>query len=207
MPADWLDRVEKRLGFLSLPGLPAFLAGMNAAVGVLTLFKPDFAAALDLDPSGLKAGEFWRVISFLFIPTQTAPLWLAVWVVLLYSLMRGLEAAWGDFRLTVFWLTGAAAMALAAVSCGTVLSNGPLLLSLGLAFAQVYPDMQLMLFFIFPVKVRWLAALGWAWAAWGACFGDATTRVAILAGLANYALFFGSGHWQQLRRHLRRASR
>jgi len=197
VPRNWLDRLESRLGFLALPGLSAFLAGMNAAVGLLALFKPEFPAGLTLDPAALLAGEVWRTVSFLFIPPQTAPLWLAFWVILIYALMRALERAWGEFRFTFFFLVGAAAMSAAALLWGGTLSSGPLQLSVFLAFAR------LMLFFVLPVKVRWLAALVWVWAGWTVLFGGAAARVGTLAGLANYALFFGADHWTEWKRRRR----
>ena len=200
MPLRWLDRLERRLGFLALPGLAALLAGMNAAVGLLTLFKPEFPERLLLDPAAILSGEIWRAATFLFIPAQTTPLWLAVWVILIYYLMRALERAWGEFRFTIYLLAGAAATTAASLASGLCLSSGPLQLSVFLAFARLNGEMELLLFFILPVKVRQLALLAWLWAAWTLLFAGWTARIAVLAGLANYALFFGREHWASWRR-------
>lgn len=201
MTPRWLDRLERRLGFLALPGLAALLAGLNAAVGLLTLFKPEFPERLILDPAAILSGEIWRAVTFLFIPAQTTPLWLAVWVILIYSLMRALERAWGDFCFTVYLLAGAIATTVASLATGLPLSSGPLQLSVFLAFARLNGEMEFLLFFVLPVKVRWLALLAWLWAGWTIFFGPApAARIAVLAGLANYALFFGQEHWTSWRR-------
>ena len=204
MQKDWLDRLENRLGFLALPGLAAWLAGMNAIVGVMTLFKPEFPARLTLDPAALAAGEAWRALTFLFIPPKTAPLWLAIWIILIYAVMRGLERGWGEFRFTVFMLAGAAAMSAAALALGAGFSSGPLQVGVFLAFAHLHPEMTLMLFLILPVKVRTLASLVWIWVAWTVLSGGAYARVATLAGLVNYSLFFGPEHWAAARRFFSR---
>lgn len=204
MTQAWMDRWEKRAGFLGMPGLAMFLAGMNAVVGVLALLRPDFPARLSLEPAALLAGEAWRAVTFLFIPPPTAPLWLAVWVLMIYSLMGMLERTLGEFRFTLYLLIGAAATSLTALASGLGLSSGPLQLSVFLAFAHLHPDMEVRLFFVLPVKVRWLAALGWVWAAWSLAWGDAFTRLGLASGLANYAVFFAAEHAAAWRGGLRR---
>jgi hypothetical protein len=54
------------------------------------------------------------------------------------------------------------------------------------------------LFFILPVKVKYLALLTWLGLAWSFMTGSLVTRVAIAASLVNYALFFGPSLWQAL---------
>ena len=205
MPSDWLVRSERRLRFLALPGLPGLIAGMNAAVGVLALFRPDFPDRLALDPAALASGEVWRVFTFLFIPNAGSPVWLAVWVVLIYVLMRRLELAWGELRLTLFLLCGAACMTAAALLSGAELSSWAVHLSVFFAFARLHPDMPLLVMFLFPVKVRWLAAAAWVWVGWVLVLGGAAARLELLAGLASYAAFFGDEHWAEARRFFSRA--
>jgi hypothetical protein len=190
--------------FLALPGLAGFLAGMNAVVGVLSWFKPEFPAMLTLDPGAVLSGQVWRAVTFLFIPPDTGPLWLAIWVVFVYAVVRALERSWGDFRLTVFFLVGTAAMTAAALLSGAGFTSGPLQLSAFLAFARLEGETEILLFFILPVKVRWLAIIAWAWVLWTLAAGGTYGRLAVLAGLTNYALFFGPEHWNDMRRRLRR---
>ncbi|MFA6004749.1 MAG: hypothetical protein WC881_11860 [Elusimicrobiota bacterium] len=204
MSPAWIDHWERRAGFLAMPGLAMFLAGMNAVVGVLTLVRPEFPARLYLEPAALLAGEVWRSVTFLFIPPPTAPLWLAVWVLMIYSLMGMLERTLGEFRFTLYLLVGAAATSLAALASGLSLSSGPLQLSVFLAFAHLHPELEVRLFFILPVKVRWLAVAGWVYAAGNLAWGDAFTRIGLLSGLANYAVFFAAEHTSDWRGALRR---
>lgn len=199
MGPRWLDKLERRFGAFSIPGLAAFLAAMSAAVGLLSLIRPDFPSQLHLDPDLLREGEVWRAVTFLFIPPQTGPLWLFFWILFMYAAMRHLEAAWGDFKFTFYWACGAAATTLAALASGLILSNVQLNMSLYLAFARLNPDYEVLLFFFFPVKMKYLARFAWVLAAWTFLAGGTGTRLATLAGIFNYMLFFGPGHWSDLK--------
>lgn len=199
MNPTWADRLERRLGFLSIPGLAGFLAGMNAAVGLLSVLRPDFSFQLSLDPELVRSGQLWRLLTFLFIPPELSPLWLFFWLVLYYAYLHMLENAWGDFKLTLFCAIGAAATGLASLLLGLPLSNAAFNTSLFLAFARLNPEFEILLFFFLPVKMRWLAACAWALTALSLLAGSAAIRVSLLAGIANYLLFFGEDHWLDLK--------
>lgn len=64
-------------------------------------------------------------------------------------------------------------------------------LSLFLAFAYVYPDFEILLFFIIPVKVKYLAWLNWAFIAFTVLVSPLSNKVAALVSVSNYFLFFG----------------
>ena len=53
MDGAWVDRLERRLGFLAVPGLPGLLTAMTAAASLLAASKPEFVSALALDPDAL----------------------------------------------------------------------------------------------------------------------------------------------------------
>lgn len=192
----WIDPLERRLGWLSMPGPAAFIVGMNAAVWGLTLFRPEYPLLLTLEPELLTRGQAWRAVTFLFIPPAMAPLWMFFWLYLLYTYATTLEQEWGDFRFNLFYGIGAAATVAASLALGQGLSNMTLNATLFLAFAALYPDFELLLFFVLPVRVKWLAWLAWAGMLWGFAAGNAQARLGLASGLLNYALFFGPGHWE-----------
>jgi hypothetical protein len=196
--AAWIDRLERRAGFLEVPNLAAFMSGMNALTAALTLIKPEFPAQLVLDPFLLRAGQVWRALTFVLVPPDLAPLWLVFWLVLYFSYLSSLEQAWGDFKLTLYVLIGALATAAACALSGAALGSGAFVTSLFLAFARNYPDTQILLFFVIPVRMKWLAGAVWAMSAWTALFGGWDERVSLAAGLLNYVLFFGPAHAAEL---------
>ena len=64
-------------------------------------------------------------------------------------------------------------------------------LSLFLAFAFLFPDHEILLFFFFPIKMKYLAYVDWILFAVQLIFGDWSTKAAIIASLINFFLFFG----------------
>jgi len=205
----WVDGLERRFGFLAAPGLPTFVAGMTAVVGVLAVFKPEFVEILALDPELLRRGQVWRALTFLVVPPPMAPLWLVLWIALLYACFHALDLAWGDFKLTVYLGLGLLATALGAIAADrvgaaagqgvAVFGNSVVLLAAFLAFARLMPDREVLVMFVLPVKLRWLAALAAVWTAAQFAASGLAGRVEIASGLAPYVLFFGPGHWQDAR--------
>jgi membrane associated rhomboid family serine protease len=196
----WLDYLERRIGFLSIPQFPLFIAAANGIIYFMSQAQPVFVERLILDPVAVRAGEWWRVITFLFVPPQMNPLFLVFWLLLLYQYATALENAWGEFHFFIYYLLGAAATVLAALLVlQEPLGNVPLNTSLFLAFATLYPDVELLLFFFLPVKVKYLAWFVWLTIALSFILGSFVTRVALAAALANYALFFGDDIWKAAR--------
>ncbi|MBI4374989.1 MAG: hypothetical protein HY549_00925 [Elusimicrobia bacterium] len=201
---NWLRRTERRLDFLAVPGLALFLAAMNAAVGILSMIKPGFPGELALDPELLLQGQAWRGLTYIFIPPAGGSIWLVLWLLLYYGYLRMLENVWGDLRLTLFCLLGALSTTAVSLIFGEPLSSSVFNASLFLAFARIHPEFEVLLFFILPVKMKWLANLLWAMLAWNFLFGALTEKAWLAGGLAHYWLFFGSGHIQEIRGLLRR---
>jgi membrane associated rhomboid family serine protease len=208
MDADWIDRLERRMGWLAAPGLPGFLTAMTGGAALLSAAKPELIERLILDPRAILSGEIWRALTFLIVPPPSAGvLWLMLWLLLVYACLDALETAWGDFKLTVFVLTAALASAAAAVATGRVGGNGAVHLSAFLAFARLAPDREILVLFVLPVKLRWVAAAAAAFAGVDLVRGDWGSRAQLLAGLSSYLLFFGAGHWVELRRAWERRGR
>lgn len=204
MGGHWVDKLEPRLGWLAVPGLPLYLAGMTAAVAVLSALKPEFPGALVLEPTLLLRGQVWRALTFLVVPPPAGPLWLLLWLALLYSCLSALEAAWGEFKLTAFVLLGALCTTAGSLAAGSRFDPTMVHLSTFLAFARLMPDREVLIMFVLPVKVRWLAALAALLVAVEFVTEGAPGKVYLASGLANYFLFFGRGHWLDLKQAWRR---
>lgn len=200
----WLDRLQRDFGQWAPPNPAVYLVGMNAAVWALSIFKPEFPERLALDPALVMSGEVWRLVTFLFIPPQMTPFWMVFWLLVFYSFAQALENEWGELKFTVYYAVGAAATVAASAALGTGLSSLPLNTSLFLAFARLFPDVELYIFFVLPVKVRWLAWISWGVLGINFLLGSWATRLALLAGVANWVLFFGRETFEELRRMRRR---
>src|SRR5438874_8877787 len=101
----WLDKLERRFGFLGIPGLIRIVIGFTALVWALMWLNPNFRFALDLDPARIRHGEVWRLVTYIFLP-QTLSLWIILALWFLWFIGEGLERAWGPFRLTLYFFVG-----------------------------------------------------------------------------------------------------
>ena len=68
-----------------------------------------------------------------------------------------------------------------------------------LAFAALFPNFQLLLFFIIPVKIKWLAWLIWAWVGYYVLTFPWLLKGYFLLIYANYFLFFGPEHFRNIK--------
>jgi len=171
---------------------------------------------LQMYPSRVLAGEWWRLITFLFDPPQMNVIFAFFFWYLFYLMGTTLEVNWGPFRYNIFLLVGyLASIAFAFVAYFTHPPGWPtmpassafLYGTVFLAFARLYPDFTLYMFFILPVKIRWLALLQWIVYAFTFLFGDWMAKAMVAASVVNYVLFFGRDIWIDLKqghRHMRR---
>ena len=194
-----LDRMERRLGFLAIPGLIRILVAFNVLVFLLVRLNPDFQYVLDLNPVRIMRGEVWRLVTYIFLPQTFSFLWVVFVLWFLWFIGEGLEQAWGAFRLTLYFLVGMIGTTVAAFFFGSNFSNSMLNVALFLAFARFYPNEVIYVFFILPLKVKWIA---WAMAAlllYGFVTAPNSYRVALIAALSNFLIFFGPGFVHEMR--------
>jgi hypothetical protein len=188
-----LARLERRFGRYAIHNLIGLVVGGMAIVWVLSLLKPEFQDRLTLDVRAVMHGQVWRLVTFLFIPPPSTPMWVLINLYFTWWVGSSLEQRWGPFKFNAYYALGALGTVVAAVIAGPA-TNFWLDASLFLAFATVFPEVTILLFFVIPVRVKWLgivAALFMAYAAvtqgWGA-------RGSIAASMVNYVVFFGE-HW------------
>lgn len=202
----WPARLERKLGFLAIPNLTLGVILVQSVAWVAMQTNPALAGGLVLDPALLRSGQWWRVFSFLLLPPASNPIWLFVALYLFWIMGSTLEREWGDFRYTLFWLIGwAASVGFALLVPAGVMTNQFLLGSVYLAFAFLYPDFVVMLFFVLPVKVKWIAAVVWVYylltLARGVSAGDWSDPAMILAATLNFFLFLGGDVYRLIRRN------
>ena len=186
----WLDKLERRFGFLGIPGLIRIVIGFTALVYLLVVLNRGFESFLTLDPVLIRQGQVWRLVTYIFVP-QTLSFWIVLALWFLWFIGEGLERAWGPFRLTLYFFVGMIGTTIAAFFFGSYFSNGMLITSLFFAFARFYPDEVIYILFILPVKIKWLAWIYTAFLMLGFFRGPNSYRAALIAAFANYFIFFG----------------
>ena len=154
-------RLPRRWGRLpGIEGLPLIIVASNAMVYIFEMFSPGLVPHLVLAPPAIYDGQLWRLLTFLFVPPRQSPFSMFFWLYLLYIYASALENEWGSFRFTLFYLVGAAATAAVGfVHVFGIVPNIYLNASLFLAFTALFPDFELLLFFVLPLKVKYLGYL------------------------------------------------
>lgn len=156
----WLDKAEKKIGFLSLPNLYLYVIVLQV-FGFLTLnMNPAAYNRLILIPDAVLNGEVWRLFTFTSIPLTGNIFFMLLVLWFLYFIMRLLEDAWGEFKLT-FYLASTVGITIlySFVFNYPVDTFSHIKITLFLAAALLFPDEEILLFFILPVKMIYMAIL------------------------------------------------
>lgn len=194
----FLDKLERKFGAYAIGNIAAYLVVGQVAVWVLSLgyVNHDGTNALFermfFDSRLVLEGEFWRVFAFPLIPPFSHPLFLFFAWYIFYMMAGALESQWGAFRLNVYLLLGAVlGMGAGLLLPGIPITNAIWGQTIFLAFAYLFPDFELRLFFVLPVKVRWLGWLVWGMLALMFVASPWRFQIFILGSVANFFFFFG----------------
>lgn len=163
----WLIRLERHFDWLAFPGLFKYLTFLSAIVYLAQWIRPDIGLLLDFNRERILHGEVWRIVTYLFAFRGTGGLsgfgvfFLFFAIQLCIMINDALEATWGPTRLTlyilVFWASNTALQFLLG---GFPFSAAALYSTIFFAFATLFPHVRLLVMFILPVEVRWLALIG-----------------------------------------------
>ena len=200
-----LDRFCYKHPRFGIPNLMNVIVMGTVLVYLLDMFSGgiSFSSLLYFSPYRvIHHFELWRVITFLFVPSSGGVLLVALELYFYWFVGSALEREWGTAKFSLFYLAGVVLnilygfLAYAAGAAGVVVTMRYINLSLFFAFATLYPNLQVLLFFLLPIKVKWLAWFDAAVFAWS---GLSNLLALNLAGallpviaLLNYFLFFGS---------------
>ena len=202
---NWLTKLERKYGRWCIPNLIAILVGGQIVVYAVELFVNRYITySLTLTRPALFAGEVWRLVTVLFVPLSSGGiLSFALGAYFTWFIGSALEAVWGDFRFNLYILAGMLGAVLACLATGWA-DTYCLSLSLLLAFALLYPEMQVLLFYIIPIKVKYFgifAAAIWVLSFFGTSWAG---RLNYLLSMAGFFLFFGPVLWSNIRAWYRR---
>lgn len=199
---SWLDRFCYKHPKLGIPNLMNYIVIGSVIVYLLNLFSEGFLSSLlYFSPQYILHGQIWRLVTFIFLPLNPNPLFLVLSLYFYWFVGSTLEREWGSVKFTVFYAMGVLLTILSgflvgSFGLGIYVSMAYVNLSMFFAFATLYPNLQVLLFFIIPVKVKWMA---WIDAAFFAIqivrylVGGAWILALVpIVAILNYLIFFWS---------------
>ena len=203
---NWLDKLERKFGRYAISNLTVYLLAGYVIGEAIIYLMPDLLGWIVLEPALILRGQVWRIISWVLVPPTTRPISLLFLILLYYSLGTALERTWGAFRYNIYIFSGilftvVAVFALYGIlyaiygmelplSAVGLVSTNYITMSIFLAFAAISPDMEVMLYFILPIKMKWMALVYVVMALYYFIAGGIVNRVAIAASLLNFVIFF-----------------
>ena len=165
----FIDKLERKFGRFGIPNLTIYMIVCYVIGYALMIVNPGILNWLSLEPAYILRGQVWRLVTWVLYPPSTSGvLWFAIAVLFFYyPIGTSLERTIGTFKYTLYILSGVIFTILGAfilyfllggnVLVGNVFSTYYISLSTFLAYAMCYPDMQVLLMFIIPVKMKWKA--------------------------------------------------
>lgn len=208
-----LDRLERRFDRFAIPGLLRVIASFQVICFFIIKLKPGFQSQLVLTPEAWTNLEIWRFFTFCFIPNTLSLIWILFAMIILLVIGDQLEAEWGKFRLNVYYFGSVACLWAAAILFGPgvgfmvgIQASTLLYSSLFLAFATVVPNYTFLIFFVLPVKVKWLALLTGAGLLYEAFFTP-MMRIPLIIAFIPYACFALPIAWRNWRHGARVSAR
>lgn len=177
--------MEQKFGKYAISGLMRYVVLVSIIGCVIGLAAPGFYEMyLSLNVYAVLHGQVWRIVTFLFYPYVSMSsggalinmLFFAIMLYVYYWIGNVLEQVWGTFRFNAFYFTGILLMLVVTFGYYFVLChvNGQALapqigfglanqidlsdlnLSMFLAFAFLSPDTVFRLYFLIPIKAKWL---------------------------------------------------
>lgn len=200
----WIDKLERKIGWLSLPNLALYLVVLQIFGFLVCLLKPSAQLKLVLDPEAVAAGQYWRLLTFLGMPLAT-DFWIIIVIWFLYFIVQSLENSLGEFKTTLYFTVSVLlTVAFAFVFNVRIDSITYIQSSLFLAAATLYPETEILLFFVIPIKLKWLGWLTAAYIIFVAIMASWLLRLYLVTVFLNYLMFFGVWHFSELKSLIRR---
>ena len=145
-----------------IPNLMLYVVIGNVVVWLFSIFAPEILSYLLFSPYHILHGQVWRLVTFIIYPVSSGYLAIIAFY-FYYWIGSTLERQWGTGKFTIYFFSGVILTILYGFLAYFVFrTNLPvsaeyIYFSMFFAFASMFPDMRVLLFFIIPIKMKWLA--------------------------------------------------
>ena len=210
--------LRRKLEKYAIPNLTLYLIICYGIGYLMQYLVPAGYQYLMLDPFLVLKGQVWRLVTWILIPPDSSNIFFVLITLYLYYSLGGLlERIWGTYKYNVYLFSGLLFTILGAfVLCGYsvlmgaqptmytglyLLNNGSavyfgqfstyyIIMSIFLACAASSPDVQVLLMFLFPIKVKWLGIVYGIILLVNCIQGGIATWIVVIFSLLNFLVFF-----------------
>ena len=146
-------------------GIPRLMVYIVAISAVAFIFSDTVLSFFAFSPSLIMQGQIWRLVTWIFMPLSNQILFLLITLYLYYMIGTTLEREWGAGKFTIYYIFGIVLNVIYGLimwfAFETPVFLNPFFLNMSLffAFATLFPDFTIRLFFIIPIKIKWLAVI------------------------------------------------
>lgn len=201
----WLRNLERRLQWLAIPNIAVLFVTLQGLGFLMVMSNPLWYERLALIPDAVRGGEYWRLITFLSLPLSLSPIFVIFALWFLYFILNLIESEWGAFKTTLYTLVSIlVTIAFSFAFDYPVGSVKHFESSLFFAAAALFPETEVSLFMIVPVKIKWLAWLTGVFVLLEFFQGGWLDKLFLVAIYSNFLLFFGPSVLQRARQHFRK---
>ncbi len=182
---NFIYKLEHKFGRFAIRNLSLILILCYVAGYIIEFAAPAFMEYLTLNPYAIVHGQVWRIVSWILIPPGESNIFFAIiMLVFYYSIGTSLERTWGTFQYNLYLFAGMFFTLIGSFlmmgfcylfrpellngiyseytvfeSLSYVFSTYYVNMSIFLAYAATFPDNQVLLMFIIPIKVKWLGVV------------------------------------------------
>ena len=166
---NFLNKLERKFGRYAIPVLIRYVIVLYCAGAVIGMINPRiYYNYLCLDMSAVFRGQIWRLFTWIFMPTTSLDFFGLLFLLCVLMWGSSLESMLGTFRMNVFlWggvilsdVGGILIYVITKLTLGTgasiYLSTYYILMSMLLALAICMPEGEVRLYFVLPIKMKWM---------------------------------------------------
>ena len=186
-----------------IPNLMRYIVIANVVFWLFNAVNPMIMPYLLFNPMLILRGQIWRLVSFIFIPPSTGLLAFIAFY-FYYWIGSTLESRWGTGQFTIYFFSGVILTILYGFIIYFItgramsLSSTYIYLSMFFSFAALFPDMQVLLFFIIPIKMKYLALVDAAFFLLSVITTRFPENLLPVVAVLNFLIFCGSDLMQML---------
>lgn len=208
-----MSKFERKFGKYAIPNLTLVLIMCYIVGYIIQMINGTFFYYLTLDPYRILHGEVWRLFTWLVVPPDSFDLFTIIMLLFFYNIGTSMEHTMGTYRYNVYIFTGILFTIIGSFLCmgfiylmpssvgnvpyfwalslySMIFSTYYINLSVFLAFAATYPNVQVLLMFVIPVKVKWMGILDALLMVYTMIAGSIFHRFLIGAALLNFLVFY-----------------